>query len=153
MAAHIGGHALAWYAVVFGLVLTLIKMMEPDRYLDKSPEDLIKKIKKHTRFVPSNWINNERSLQTYNEFENWFQASFMIYLYELLSVLFTPYLLIKSFRKNVTEISSFLTNYTIIDSDYGPFVKMSYIVEDDNVFISDEKMKQSLIGFKNYYIE
>ena len=28
MAAHIGGHALAWYAVVFGLILTLIILVQ-----------------------------------------------------------------------------------------------------------------------------
>ena len=144
-------HDLWWYAAILGLILTAIKITDYDHYNSRSKEDIIKKIKDNTKFLPRSWIGKERSHQTYNEFCAWFKPSLVIYIYELLSVITIPILLLKRYKKSVSDISDYLEKNTLIDPDYGTFLKMSYLSGEEANQVVDNKMERSIAGFNDYY--
>jgi len=147
MGLHIGNHALGWYTVVFGVILTILKLLDTEPYISKSKEEVMERIKRHTRFLPNDWDKNPSSHKTYKDYVRWFQPTTILYVQELISVILIPVVLMKMDKSSIKKISEYLIQNTIIDNDYGVFIKMSTLENNMN----DEKMERSIIGFKSYY--
>jgi hypothetical protein len=91
--------------------------------------------------MPKRWEGKCNTYEVRNEFLMMFPYKIVIFIYDLISVIVTPFLLF-SLSKNTNSIISFFDKYTVDDVS-GKICSFAQKTKDPN----DDKMKQSIINF------
>jgi autophagy-related protein 9 len=123
------------------------------RSLIKSPEECVydpngvmQKIVEHTHYMPKRWEGKCNTYTVRDEFLSLFPYKIILFCYDLISVLTTPYILIFVLSKKSDDIVSFIRLNTIYDDNIGSNI---CIFAQKKQNFEDDKMKQSLTFFNS----
>jgi autophagy-related protein 9 len=105
------------------------------------PNGVMKKVVEFTHYMPQRWEGKCNTYEVRNEFLSMFPYKIMIFIYDLISVIHTPFILF-SLSTNTNSIISFFDRYTVEDVS-GKIC--SFAQKNKDSF--DDKMKQSIINF------
>eukprot|EP00743_Colponemidia_sp_Colp-15_P003505 GILK01003783.1.p1 GENE.GILK01003783.1~~GILK01003783.1.p1 ORF type:complete len:674 (+),score=105.22 GILK01003783.1:92-2113(+) len=103
-----------WYIAVFGTVVAICRgLINDQRGFCFEPEEAIKRVVQYTHFMPPRWRGRCHRLSTRNEFAHLFQYRVVLLIEEILSVVYTPFVLIFSLPKLADEIVQFIRDFTV----------------------------------------
>jgi autophagy-related protein 9 len=105
------------------------------------PNGVMKKVVEFTHYMPQRWEGKCNTYEVRNEFLSMFPYKITIFIYDLISVIHTPFILF-SLSTNTINIISFFDKYTVDDVS-GKICSFAQKTKDPN----DNKMKQSIINF------
>ena len=107
------------------------------------PEGIMKKIVEYTHYMPKRWENKCNTYKVRDEFLSFFQYKIVIFFYDLISVITTPFILFRLTRDS-QNIVSFIKTYTIDNNNVNNICTFAQKKQE----FDDDKMKKSLIMFK-----
>lgn len=107
------------------------------------PEGIMKKIVEYTHYMPKRWENKCNTYKVRDEFLSFFQYKIVIFIYDLISVITTPFILFRLTRDS-QKIVSFIKTYTIDNNNVNNICTFAQKKQE----FDDDKMKKSLIMFK-----
>ena len=105
----------------------------------------MKKLYKYTHYMPSNWIDKTHTYKVRDDFLQFFPYMFTIFLYDLLSVITTPYILLFLLPKQSSQIVNFIKSNTIKSDTVGNICRFSNF--DSQERNKDKKMEDSISYF------
>jgi autophagy-related protein 9 len=101
----------------------------------------MKKVVEFTHYMPKRWEGKCNTYEVRNEFLAMFPYKIVIFIYDLISVIHTPFVLF-SLSQNTNNIISFFEKYTVDDVSG----KICSFAQKSKHSV-DDKMKQSIINF------
>eukprot|EP00040_Diaphanoeca_grandis_P027402 m.155937 g.155937 ORF g.155937 m.155937 type:complete len:641 (+) comp30961_c6_seq1:311-2233(+) len=100
--------SVIWWTGIIGALLAVSNSLVPAEVSHASPAVLLSEVKKHTHFFREAWVDEEGSLDTFDDFSELFQLKGITFVEELISILFfTPYLLFFRLPKLSSKIVTF----------------------------------------------
>jgi len=108
-----------------------------------NPNGVMDKVVKYTHYMPSEWNNKCHTYEVRDDFLSFFQYKIITFMYDIISVITTPYILLFVLTKKTDDIITFLKTNTIYDINIGYIC--SFATKNNN--FNDEKMKKSLSVF------
>lgn len=131
---------LLFYTAVVGAISAF------SRSLIRSPEESIynpefvmeEKVVKYTNYMPTRWIGKCNTYKVRNEYIQLFPYIIVLFFYDLLGVLITPYILIFVLSKETESIVNFIKISSI---------GSNCIYSQNKKEIDDEKMRNSMTSF------
>ena len=136
--------SLIFYAGIFATISTISRgfIREPENTV-YNPYDIMQKISKYTHYMPKHWNNKSNIFIVRDEFLKKFNYIIMLFLYEIVSVVTTPYLLIFVISKESSNIDNFLKHNTAYKKSIGYICKLSEFTKKDK----SNKMEMSILSF------
>ena len=118
--------SLIFYAGIFASISAFSRglIREPENTLH-NPEDIMEKIYKYTHYMPEKWKNKCNTYEVRDEFTNKFKYIIVLFLYDIIGVITTPYLLLFVISKEADNISSFFIHNTYYIRNIGQICKLS----------------------------
>jgi len=113
MYSEIQGRSLLWYAGILGSVLTICRAVIPDEHVVFNPKKDMVEIEAYTHYVPKYWQEQEHTLQIRDEFCELFEYKIIIFLREVFSVLFAPFILMLSLPQCSGGLLDFFREFTV----------------------------------------
>lgn len=163
------GRTFIWYVGIFGIILAICRSIIPDEDIIFEPEKHMDKVFKYTHYMPKTWRGKIRTKQVQEEFKVLFEYKLKTLLFELLSVLYTPLLLLfilpdraedilmffKDFTRNVDGVGDVCAHATFdLDTfgnpEYGAVIN-DPVKHDKNMETNYGKMEKSFLAFKSKY--
>lgn len=102
-----------FYIGLFGTVLAIARGMVPAENEVNDPEKLLRKACAYTHHLPKEWQDQIHSKNVHGEFAKLFELKVVIFLQEILSVVFTPLILYYSLPKSSSAIIDFVSQSTV----------------------------------------
>ncbi|OZJ04471.1 hypothetical protein BZG36_02682 [Bifiguratus adelaidae] len=157
------GRTVFLYITVFGSIFAVSRGMIPDERMVFDPTSTMLRVVEHTHYIPSHWRGNLHTEQVRQEYGQMFELKLTIFFTELLSVLFTPWILLFSLPQSSEAIIDFFREFTVHVDGVG--YVCSFAVFDfrkhgnakygapvegvDDYWVSKEgKMEKSFLNFK-----
>lgn len=152
-----------FYIGVFGAILAVSRAMVPDEQQVFEPEVLLRAVIEYTHYLPEHWKHRFHSADVHAEFGTLYRLKISIFVSELLSVLFTPFVLWKSLPRSAPAIIDFFREFTVHVDDVGYVCSFAvfdfkrhgnmkfgapHAVRDERLSSKEGKMEQSLLGFR-----
>ena len=137
---------LLFYAGIIGAISSIARgtIRKPENTI-YNPAAIMEKIYKYTHYMPDRWKKKTNTYAVKDDFLKLFPYSFILFLYELLSVFTTPYILLFILPKQSIDITYFIKNHTVKSQNVGPICRFAnFETPDQN---NDRKMDQSLSYF------
>ncbi|KPI42780.1 Autophagy-related protein 9 [Cyphellophora attinorum] len=171
------GRTAIFYLGVFGGIWAIARGMIPEDSLVYEPAFAMTEVIDFTHYSPSHWHNRLHTVEVKREFEQLYQIKILMFVEEILSMIFTPFVLWFSLPKCSDRIIDFFREFTVhVDGigyvcSFAEF-KLNKPVENptstqvgrgnasrqrsedgrENYFSSkDQKLEQSYWGFMNDY--
>lgn len=140
--------SLLFYAGLFGTISAICKnfIYQPENSVF-NPNKVMSEIIKETSYDPGYWENNAHKLDIRDEFLEYFRYVIIIFLYDILSVIMTPYLLLFVVSKQANNIHNFLKNNTTYKINTGNICTLS----DFKTKNYDQKLQNSILCFSGNY--
>jgi len=140
--------SLIFYAGLCGTISAICKsfIYEPENSVF-NPNKVMSDIIKETCYDPGYWQSNAHKLDIRNEFLEYFRYIIILFFYDILSVIMTPYLLIFVVSKQANIIHSFLKHNTTYKVNIGNICTLSDFKENNN----DQKLQNSILCFSGNY--
>ena len=137
--------SLIFYTGIFGAISAT------SRSFLKTPENkvynsngIMKKIFKHTHYMPPHWNNKCNTYDIRDEFLDLFPYTIVIFLFDLISVITTPIILIFVLPKMSSDIVNFIKFNTTNTKTIGNICSFAKFDEEEN---NDKKIQRSKSGF------
>jgi autophagy-related protein 9 len=108
-----------------------------------NPNAVMEKVAEHTHYMPEHWKDNCNTYKVRNEFLSMFNYIIVLFLYEIISVFTTPYILIFVLTKDVKRIHTFLKKNTTYVKGIGSICKLSDFNNNDK----NDKLESSILSF------
>jgi len=143
--------SLLFYMGLIGTISSFAKgfIKTPEKSV-YSPNSVMKKVIEYTHFEPPEWNDKLHTYKVRNEFLNMFPYIIVIFLYDLISVLVTPFILIFVLPSQASKIVNFIKIHTIQKENIG-FI-CSFAEFNNNK--KDKKMSNSISIFnENHSLE
>lgn len=167
------GRTTIWYIGILGIMLALSRSFIPDTQSGnttmtwKESSGLLKTIIDCTHYYPHHWQGRLYSEEVLQEFSEFYKLQIISFGEELLSVIFTPFVLLFSLPHSVEDILDFFREFTVHvdglgyvcsfavfdfkkhgDPDYG-----STIGERTEKYYRSKqgKMEKSFLNFKEHF--
>lgn len=163
-----------FYLSVFGSIWAVARGMLPDDNHVYDPEIALAEVIEFTHYKPSHWENRLHSNEVRSEFVQLYQMKIVITLEEVLSMIFTPFVLWYSLPKCSDRIIDFFREFTVhVDGigyvcsfaefnfqknpNLGPRRQSSGVTNnaqgltDEYYAAKDQKLEASYWGFMNDY--
>ncbi|KAI9796271.1 MAG: autophagy protein atg9 [Candelina submexicana] len=102
-----------FYVGVFGTVWTVARGAVPEENLVFDPEFALKNVTEYTHYLPSEWRDRLHSDEVRKEFSMLYQMKVIIFLEELMSIIFTPFILWFSLPKCSDRLIDFFREFTV----------------------------------------
>ena len=160
-----------FYLGVFGSVWAVARGAVPEENLVFDPEYALSNVTEYTHYSPSHWRGRLHSNEVRTEFSLLYQMKVIIFLEELLSIVFTPFILWFSLPKCSDRLVDFFREFTLHVDGLGyvcSFAVFDFKKESNNVARQDEvgapdlreeyystkdgKMLASYYGFIDNYV-
>ena len=143
---HIHDRSLLFYMGIIGAISSfargLVRTPENSIY---NPSVVMQKLCKYTHYNPRDWKDKTHTYKVRNEFLQFFPYMFTTFLYELLSVITTPYILLFIMPKQSSKIYNFIKINTIKTENMGNICRFADFDSKDKS--KDKKMEQSISYF------
>ena len=138
--------SLIFYTGIFGTISAISRsfIREPENSI-YNPNGIMEKICKHTYYFPNVWKNNAHNIVVKNEFFSFFTYILFIFLYEIIGVVTTPYLLIFHISKQDKAIENFLKYNVMYKKNVGTICLCS----DFKNKTKNEKLSSSILSFSD----
>ena len=102
-----------FYLGVFGTVWAVARGAVPEETLVFDPEYALNDVIEYTRYMPASWRGRLHSNEVRKEFTVLYQMKLVIFLEELLSIIFTPFVLWFSLPKCSDRVVDFFREFTV----------------------------------------
>ena len=102
-----------FYLGVFGTVWAIARGAVPEENLVFDPEYALSNVTEYTHYLPSQWRDRLHSDEVRKEFAELYQVKVIIFLEEILSIIFTPFVLWFSLPKCSDRLIDFFREFTI----------------------------------------
>ena len=102
-----------FYLGVFGTVWAVARGGVPEENLVFDPEFALGNVTEYTHYLPSHWRDRLHSNEVRSEFALLYQMKIVIFLEEMLSIIFTPFILWFSLPKCSDRLVDFFREFTI----------------------------------------
>eukprot|EP01117_Protostelium_nocturnum_P001843 TRINITY_DN1231_c0_g1_i1.p1 TRINITY_DN1231_c0_g1~~TRINITY_DN1231_c0_g1_i1.p1 ORF type:complete len:640 (-),score=181.11 TRINITY_DN1231_c0_g1_i1:170-2089(-) len=156
-----------WFVTVATSVLALCRSLIPDPSTSVEPHKIMEEMVQHTHYMPKSWRGKTHTKKVLLEFNQLYQYRILVFLTEVLSVLFAPLILIFSLPKSSENIIQFFRDYTITENGVGDVCKFAmfpleelgsrtYGVDSNSSKrqrTKQGKMEKSFLNFKANYPE
>jgi len=162
------GKSAIWLVGVGGTIIAACRGFIPEENIVRDPERIMEQLVQHTHYIPKAWRGRTNSMKVLNEFTQLFEYKFVIFLSEMLSVLFAPFILLFSLTESADDIIRFFREFTVHEPGVGDVCKFavfpleehgnsSYGVDsrctDKHLRTKQGKMEKSFLNFKANYPE
>ncbi|KAI9657277.1 MAG: autophagy protein atg9 [Trizodia sp. TS-e1964] len=102
-----------FYISVLGTVWAVARGAVPEESLVFDPEFALKNVIEFTHYLPAQWRGHLHSNEVKTEFSMLYQMKILIFLEEILSIIFTPFVLWFSLPKCSDDVVDFFREFTI----------------------------------------
>lgn len=146
-------HVTTMISITGGIVL-ICRVFIPNEHMVYCQHSLMRQIVANIHYAPKNiWLINAHSLDVYREFTQIFRLKMELLVEELLSPLFTPFILYFCIWKRIPEIVTFLHEHTIHIDGLGDVCSLAQmdIVKDGDVRLAS--LNRSIIPQQNKSID
>jgi len=136
-----------FYLGVFGTVWAVARGVVPEENLVFDPEYALSNVTEYTHYSPSYWRGRLHSNEVRTEFALLYQMKVIIFLEEILSIIFTPFILWFSLPKCSDRLVDFFREFTLHVDGLGyvcSFAVFDFKKESNNVTRQDEAAAQDL---------
>jgi len=113
MYSEVEGRSLLWYAGILGTILTVCRSVIPDEHAVFNPKKDMEEIETYTHYVPKYWQGKEHTIKVRDEFCELFEYKIIIFLREIFSVLFAPFILMFSLPQCSGALLNFFREFTV----------------------------------------
>ena len=112
------GRSVLWYLGVFGIIWSAGRALVPDPHMVTDPETVLMDVVSDTHYLPHEWRGaGLHSDNVYREFSNLFEYRIVLFVQELVSIVFTPFILAISLPPCAPGIVDFFREFTVhVDS-------------------------------------
>ncbi|KAI9495771.1 APG9-domain-containing protein [Zychaea mexicana] len=154
---------ILFYLGLFGGVFAVSRGMIPDEHLIFEPEELLQQVMKFTHYCPEEWRGKLHTDEVRGQFCQLFTYKAMLFVQELLSVIFTPLVLWFSLPTCAEQIIDAFREFTVHVDGLGYVCSFSQFdfnkhgdakygaqtrAEDEHLMSNDGKMEKSFLNFK-----
>ena len=140
---------LWWYIAIFTALIGIFKNNLGNPYFNQNPNIYLDKLKDNLGYKIDDMIEKMDLYSINNRINIYLKYKLICLLYELISVIITPYILLFIIPNKVSNLCDYLKNNLEKDKDLGYILKDSKF-NNDTISIS-KKFKQSAINFNKYY--
>ncbi|KAI9798820.1 MAG: hypothetical protein M1825_004993 [Sarcosagium campestre] len=102
-----------FYLGVFGTVWAVARGAVPEENLVFDPEFALNNVTEYTHYLPNHWQGRLHSDEVKREFSTFYQMKVVIFLEEILSIIFTPFVLWFSLPKCSDRVVDFFREFTV----------------------------------------
>ena len=122
-----------------------------EKNFEDTTEDIVKKLAKYTYVLPPKDIINNYIL--YKSFIKHYKSNIMNMLYEITSIILSPYILFVCYYYNTENIINYIDNHTTHDTKIGVIDRFSNFKENMEPVNSDlyRRREKSYLAFKSIY--
>ncbi|GBC07958.1 hypothetical protein RclHR1_07800011 [Rhizophagus clarus] len=152
------GRTVFFYTGVLVPLFAVSRGMIPDDHLVFDPEARLKKVVEHTHYSPDEWRGRLHTDEVRREFIQLFEVKVTLYIQEIFSVIFTPFILwfsladyfFREFTVHVDGVGD-VCSFAVFDfrkhgnAKYGAPASE---VENEYYLSKDGKMEKSFLNFK-----
>ena len=140
--------SLIFYAGIFATISAISRsfIVEPENSI-YDPNFVMEKVTKYTHYMPEHWKNNSNKNKVRNEFLSMFNYIIILFLYEIVSVFTTPYILLFVLPKDVKKIHLFLKKNTTYIKEIGTICKLSDFNTNENEIENVNNKLESSISY------
>jgi autophagy-related protein 9 len=140
--------SLIFYTGVIGSISAIARgfIKEPENSI-YDPNKVMEKISKYTLYLPNTWKDNANNIVVRNEFLCFFNYILVIFFYEILGILRTPYILFL-ISKESKNIENFIRHNIIYKKNIGSICASSDFKNKSN---NSEKLSSSIMSFSDTY--
>lgn len=138
--------SLIFYTGLFASISAITRgfIREPENIV-YNPNDIMNKVSKYTHYMPKHWINKCHTFNVRDEFLIKFKYILLIFFYEIISVITTPYLLFFTIYAESQNIENFLKHNTSYKKNIGYTCRLSdFAGKYEEV---NNKMEMSILSF------
>lgn len=125
MEATIAGRTVLWILGVGGAIVGALRLLLPPDNFVYEPNVLMEEIAKHTNYIPLDWIDNAHTRKVRDEFLGYFQYKIVVFLLEILSVVFAPLIFMFSLPKSADDVIRFLREMSVEEEGLGTICKLA----------------------------
>ena len=138
--------SLIFYTGIIGTISAISRsfIREPENSV-YNPNAIMEKIAKYTYYYPDIWKENAHTVVVRNEFFSFFDYILVIFLYEILGVITTPYLLLFHVSKQSKAIENFCKKNITYKMNLG-YICTSSDFKNKN---KNEKLSSSIMSFSD----
>ena len=166
------GRSVIWYLGIFGMIWTAARSFVPDPHLVFDPDMLLMDVVDETHYLPAEWkLHGLHSDLVRREFSALFEYRVVLFLQELLSVVFAPFILWFSLPKSAFRMVDFFREFTVhVDGvgwlcsfavfDFQNFNAMRGIrpnvaskLPQNAMAATEDKLASSMVTFKKNFPE
>ena len=136
-----------FYLGVFGSVWAVARGAVPEENLVFDPEFALSNVTEYTHYSPSHWRGRLHSNEVRTEFALLYQMKVIIFLEEILSIVFTPFILWFSLPNCSDRLVDFFREFTLHVDGLGyvcSFAVFDFKKESNNISRQDEVIAQDL---------
>ena len=159
-----------FYLGVFGTIWAIARGAVPEENLVFDPEYALNNVTEYTHYLPSHWRGRLHGDEVRKEFAVLYQMKVIIFLEEMLSIIFTPFILWFSLPKCSDRLVDFFREFTIhVDglgyvcsfavfdfkkggNDVAQQDEAAQDLRDEYYSTKDGKMLASYYGFIDNYV-
>ncbi|CAG8433355.1 1564_t:CDS:10 [Diversispora eburnea] len=148
------GRSVLFYTGIFIPILVVTRSTIPDEHIIFDPEERLKKVVEHTHYAPNGWTDRMHTDGVRKEFSELFVGKVMLDVQEILSVIFTPFILWLSlpdckFTVHIDGLE-YVCSFAVFDFKRHGNLKYGAPVEVNNEYYlsKDGKMEKSFLNFK-----
>ena len=165
-----------FYLGIFGTIWAVSKGMVPEENLVFDPEYALQEVVDFTHYFPSHWNGRLHSDEVRREFAALYQMKLIIFAEEILSMIFTPFVLFFSLPQCSDRVIDFFREFTIHVDGLGYVCSFAVFdfkkntnarqtianpsqapaqetgLRDDYYSTKDQKLEASYWGFMNDYV-
>ena len=102
-----------FYVGLFGTIWAVARGSVPEENLVFDPEFALSNVTEYTHYLPAHWQGRLHSDEVRSEFALLYQMKVVIFLEEMLSIIFTPFILWLSLPKCSDKIVDFFREFTV----------------------------------------
>ncbi|KAI9023081.1 autophagy protein Apg9-domain-containing protein [Phycomyces nitens] len=154
-----------FYLGIFGTVFAVSRGMIPDEHLVFEPKKVLAEVVEHTHYLPIEWRGKLHTEEVRAQFCQLFDFKVGMFFQEVLSVVFTPLVLLYSLPRSTEAIVDFFREFTVHVEGTGyvcSFAQFDFArhgnvrfgvptqVHDDHLVSRDGKMEKSFLNFKTH---
>lgn len=104
---------VAFYLGIFAVILTVARGMIPEENRVFDPELLMTEVITYTHYMPDEWTGQLHSKKVHQEFGELFAMKVMIFVWEIVSVVTTPFVLWFSLPECAPQIIDFFREFSV----------------------------------------
>lgn len=135
---------LVWYFALFTIIMSVLNSILKEKDFEENIDKVIENLTNYIHVLPPKDITY--NYQMYRSITRYYQCNIVNILFELTSIILSPYIIYKCYYKNAEEIVDYLYNNTIYINNLGIVDKYSNFMLNYNI---EDKLKHTIQDIRN----